>query len=82
MMLTDEKKLILQVVERFIQTGVATDERFKVICLPDNKTSYVEQIGEEGRSVMLDEFQVGERVVWAAFSTPSQTIYLSQVAGR
>jgi|WetSurMetagenome_2_1015567.scaffolds.fasta_scaffold283625_2 hypothetical protein len=83
MMVTDEKQLILQVVERFVQTGVAQDEQFKVICLPENKTSFVERNGEEGgRSVMLDEFRVGARVVWAAFSAPSQTVYLSTVSGK
>ena len=78
-MITDEKQTILRVVESFIRTGLADDKQVKVICLPNNKTSFVEKIGEDGRSIMLDEYRVGARIIWAGFSTRSQTVYLSPV---
>jgi hypothetical protein len=31
---------------------------------------------------MLDEYRVGDRTVWAGFSSRSQTVYLSAVNGR
>jgi hypothetical protein len=81
-MMSDEKQTIFRVVERFVQTGTAGDEQVKVICLPDNKTSFVETIGEDGRSIMLDEYRMGDWTVWAGFSSRSQTVYLSAVNGR
>jgi hypothetical protein len=76
-MFSDEKSTIMQVVERYAQTGSTSDAPVKVILLPDNKTSFVEQIGEEGRSIMLDEYRVDGKVIWAGFSGRSETVYLS-----
>ncbi|HAX67968.1 MAG TPA: hypothetical protein PK152_12140 [Anaerolineales bacterium] len=76
-MYSEEKKIIIRVVENFIRTGAATDEQVAVTKLPPGKTSYVEQSGEYGRSIMFDEYRVGGRVVWAGFSARSQTVYLS-----
>ena len=81
-MITNEKQILLRVVQSFIRTGSASDEQVKVTCLPDNKTSFVEHIGEDGRSVLLDEYRMDERVIWAGFSSRSQTVYLSAVTGR
>ncbi len=76
-MQSQEKTIILRVVETFIRSGDAADEEVKVTSLPAGKTSYVEQTGEEGRTVMLDEYRIGGRVVWAGYSTRSGTVYLS-----
>jgi hypothetical protein len=64
-------------VENFVRTGNASDEQVKVTSLPAGKTSYVEQSGEDGRSVMLDEYRVNGTVVWAGYSARSGTVYLS-----
>jgi hypothetical protein len=74
---SEEKTIILRVVENFIRTGNAADEQVKVASLPSGKSSYVEQSGEDGRSIMLDEYHVDGRVVWAGYSTRSGTVYLS-----
>jgi hypothetical protein len=76
-MRSEEKTIILRVVENFVRTGNASDEQVKVTSLPAGKTSYVEQSGEDGRSVMLDEYRVNGTVVWAGYSTRSGTVYLS-----
>lgn len=81
-MINDEKQIILRILEQFVQTGNAGDEQVKVVCLPDNKTSFVEHIGEDSRSVMLDEYRVGAQIVWAGFSARSQTVFLSATKGR
>jgi hypothetical protein len=76
-MRSEEKTIILRVVENFVRTGNASDDQVKVTSLPAGKTSYVEQSGEDGRSVMLDEYRVNGTVVWAGYSTRSGTVYLS-----
>lgn len=81
-MITNEKQILVRVVERFVRTGDASDEQVTVTCLPNNKTSFVEHTGLDGRSVMLDEYRVDGTVVWAGFSPRSQTVYLSAVTVR
>lgn len=81
-MFSDEKSTILQVVERFAQTGSTSDHPVNVILLPANKTSFVEQVGEEGRSIMLDEYRFDGKVIWAGFSGRSGTVYLSTATSR
>jgi hypothetical protein len=73
----EEKAIILRVVENYIRTGNFGDAHVKVSNLPQGKTSFVEHIGEDGRSVMLDEYRVNGRVVWAGYSSRSGTVYLS-----
>ncbi len=74
---SEEKKIILRVVENFLRTGSASDEQVKVTCLPKDKSSYVEQIGEDGRTILLDEYRLDGSVIWASYSTRSGTVYLS-----
>ena len=81
-MITDEKQVIQRVIERFIRTGETQDEQVVVTRLPDNKTSHVERIDGEGRSVMLDEYRLDSHIVWAGYSTNSNTIFLSDVPSR
>jgi hypothetical protein len=81
-MFSDEKQILMRVVENFVRTGTAGDEHVKVTCLPDNKTSYVEQVPGDSRSVLLDEYKVDGKVVWAGYSGRSATVYISAVTGR
>jgi len=76
-MYTEEKVTLQRVVENFIRTGNASDEQVKVINLPKGKTSYVEQVGGDGQSVMLSEYRVDDTVVYAGYSLRSKTVYLS-----
>jgi len=73
----DEKETLLRIMERFLLTGSTIDDEVKVTCLPKNKTSFVEYIGEDGRSIYLDEYHVEGKVIWAGFSSRTQTVYLS-----
>ncbi len=73
----DEKEMLQRVMERFVRTGSTTDEQVTVTCLPNNKTSFVEYIGGDGRSIYLEEFHVDGKVIWAGFSSRTQTAYLS-----
>lgn len=44
-MYSEEKKIIIRVVENFIRTGAVSDEQVTVTNLPPGKTSHVEQTG-------------------------------------
>jgi hypothetical protein len=78
-MMSEEKQIILRVVEHYISTGNADDSQVKVTRLPDNKTSCVEHSSGDGRSIMLDEYRVNGRVVWASYSSRTDMVYLSLV---
>jgi hypothetical protein len=72
-----EKEIILRVIENYARTGNASDEHVNVTCLPKDKTSYVEQIGQDGRTILLDEYTHDGKIIWASYSIQSQTVYLS-----
>ena len=76
-MQSEERTILQRVVENFIRTGNAGDEQVKVVHLPKGKTSHVEQIGDDGRSVMLDKYCVDGAVIYAGYSQRSGTVYLS-----
>jgi hypothetical protein len=75
---SEERTILQRVVENFVHTGNASDEQVKVTCLPKGKTSYVEQIGMDGRSIMLREYRVDGTVIYAEYSSRSGTVYLSR----
>ena len=64
-------------MENFIRTGNTSNKQVKVTSLPKGKISYVEQIGVNGRSIMLKESRVNGTVVYAGYSSRSETVYLS-----
>ena len=78
-MMSEEKQTILGAVEHFARTGNAGDGAVKVTILPDNKTSFVEHSSGDGRSIMLDEYRVDDKIIWAGYSARTVTVYLSPV---
>jgi hypothetical protein len=76
-MQSEEKTTITRVVENFARTGNTEDEKVKVTSLPQGKTSYVEYIGQDGRSIMLNEYRVDGKSIWAGYSSRSGTVYVS-----
>jgi hypothetical protein len=75
--MSDEKVIITRVVQHYASTGELSDDQVKVIHLPDNKTSYVEQGADGGRGVQLDEYSVNGRVIWAGYSSRTGVVYIS-----
>jgi len=73
----EEKEILMRVMDRFVHTGSTTDELVKVTCLPDNKTSFVEYSGTDGRSIYLVQYHVDGKAIYAGFSSRTQTVYLS-----
>ena len=52
----------------------------KVIRVADYITAYVEQVGESGRSIMLNEYQVDGKTYWAGYSSSSETVFVSKAS--
>ena len=75
----DEKKM-LTIVEQYCRKIASTYEDIKITRIADRKTMFVEQIGEIGRAVMLNEYNVDGKTWWAGYSTRSQTVYISMAA--
>ena len=71
------KNIVRRVLENYVRTGNAADEVVNVTCLPVDKTSHVEQTGADGRTVLLDEYKLEGKIIWAAYSERSKTFYLS-----
>ena len=76
-MSSQEKQIILRVIENYARTGNASDDQVRVTCLPIDKTSFVEQIGDDGRTILMDEYNLDGKVYWASYSIQSKTVYLS-----
>ncbi len=72
-----EKQIILRVLQNYVRTGSASDDQVAVVCLPENKTSTIEHTGQDGRTVLLDEYRLDGTVIWASYSTRSKTVYFS-----
>lgn len=81
-MIQSEEKIILKrVVENFATLGITTDEQVIVVCIPNGKSSTIEKIGDDGRTVMLDEYIVNQKTIRAGYSSRSHTVYLSLMSG-
>ena len=73
----EEKTMLLRVVEQFARTGVVSESEVTFTRIQDFKTTFVEQFGEGGRSVMMNEYKVDGKTYWAGYSSKSKTVYLS-----
>ena len=80
-MLSEEKTIVLRVVEHYARTGSTDDGPDKAIVLPANKTSTVEQIDDQSRSILLDEYRIDGKTIWAGYSVRSGVVFLSIVRG-
>jgi hypothetical protein len=77
----DEKQMLREMVDLYARTGSEQEEGgIKVRRVQDRKTTYVEQSGEGGRSVMMNEYKVDGKTYWAGYSSRSQTVYISLAA--
>jgi hypothetical protein len=79
-MYSNDKEIIMRVVEHYARTGEVSDAEVKVTILPDNKTSFVEDNVGGSRSIMLSEYKVDGKVIWAGYSPRLGIVYLSSVA--
>lgn len=78
-MFSDERTMIHRVVENFVRTGSTEDGQVKITQLAENKSSAIEYVGGESRSIMLDEYKVDGVSVWAGYSSRSGMVFISSV---
>jgi hypothetical protein len=71
---------IMKIVEQYSRKSEAGYGSIKVTRVPDHKTVYIEQIGDDGRSIVLTEYKVDGATYWAGFSSRSQTVFISLAA--
>lgn len=76
----DEKQLLREMVDCFARTGCEQKGEITVKRVQDRKTTYVEQSGESGRSIMMNEYKVDGKTYWAGYSSRSQIVYISLAA--
>ena len=76
----DEKQMLREMVDLYARTGIEQKGEITVKRVQDQKTTYVEQSGEGGRSVMMNEYKVDGKTYWAGYSSRSQTVYISLAA--
>lgn len=65
------------IVEQYSRLGNDFVGEFKITRVSDWKSVFIETIGEIGRAIVMTEFKVDGKTLWAGFSTRSQTIYIS-----
>jgi len=53
----DERKM-LEIVEQYSRESYPADEAIKIKRVPDQKTVFIEQIAEDGRAIVLNEYKV------------------------
>ena len=75
-----DSQQMLTIVENYSRKIDMKDTDIKVTRVGDQKTVFVEQIGDSGRAVMMSEYKVDGATYWAGYSSRSQTVYISQVA--
>lgn len=80
MFYSEDKKIIMRAVENYLRTGEIADAQVKVASVPYGKTSFTEQDGGDSRTIMLDEYKVDDKVIWAAYSSRSGTVYLGLIS--
>lgn len=74
------EKQMLKIVEQFSRESEPVEGQVKVIRVPDYKTVYIEQIGESGRSILLNEYLVDGKTYWAGYSASSETVFVSKAS--
>jgi hypothetical protein len=71
---------MLKIVEQFIRKADGEEGQIKVTQVADAKTMYVETIGDNGRSIIFNEYKVDGKTYWAGYSSRSDTVFLSQAS--
>jgi len=71
------EKQMLAMVERYSRENITEVGEIKITRVADQKTVFIEQIGESGRSVIMNQYRVDGKIIWAGYSSRSQTVYVS-----
>lgn len=72
-----ENIILQRVVENYVRTGSTTDEEVTVVVVPKWKSSTIEKVGGDDRTVMLEEYRVDQKLFRVGYSSRSKTVYIS-----
>jgi len=72
-----DAKQLLTIVEQYCRKIESTFKDITVTRVANWKTVFVEQMGESGRAVMMNEYKIDGALCWAGYSSRSQTVYIS-----
>ena len=72
------EKEMLRIVQQFSRNAGVVDGPMNVVRVQDSKTMYIETIGEVGRAIVFNEYNVDGITYWAGYSSRSDTIFVSQ----
>jgi hypothetical protein len=75
-----DSKQMLAIIEHYCRKTDSDDKDIKVTRVADKKSVFVEQVGDDGRAVMLSEYIVDGVTYCAGYSSRSQTVYISLAA--
>lgn len=73
-----DKLEMIKLLEHFTREDEPIEGQIRVTRVPDYKTIYIEQIGEIGRSIMMNEYMVDGKSYWAGYSSRSETVFVSK----
>ncbi len=71
---------LLKIVEQYDKNNDISLADIKVVRISDQKTTFVEQLDDGGRTVMMSACEVAGATYWAGYSTRTQTVYISLAA--
>ena len=71
---------LLKIVEQYSRKSEVGYGDITVTRVPDQKTVFVEHTDGVGRAVMMDKYEVDGATYWAAYSSRSDTVYISLAA--
>ena len=71
---------MLKILEQYSRNPEIAEGSVQVTRVQDSKTVILETIGEVGRSIFFNEYQVDGKTYWAGYSTRSDTVFVSQTS--
>ena len=75
-----DSKQMSTIVEQYSRKIDQKNSDIKIVRVADQKTMFVEQSGDSGRTIMMSEYKLDGATYWAGYSSRSQTVYISLAA--
>jgi hypothetical protein len=72
-----DEQHMTKIVTQYSKLGSELIDEIKITRLPDWKSVFIETIDQIGRAVVLTEYKIDGKTIWAGYSSRSQTVYIS-----
>jgi hypothetical protein len=73
-----DEQHMTKIVEQYSRLGNELIDEIKITRLPDWKSVFIETIDQVGRAVVLTEYKIDGKIIWAGYSSRSETVYISR----